>query len=359
MAEWPCPVIDAHTHILPEYLGLAVEVMERAGIETCVNLAWHDGFDDGLMRYLEAAEVYPGRFLTFGNLEFQRINEPDFVQRSVEQLRAGARLGMRGLKIYKNLGLKFKKPDGNWWRPNDSAFDPIWAVCGELGLPILIHSADPPNFWHPADKHNSWSGVLFGEYAEWTYYRKGCPSSEELLSERVDVARRFPGTKFIFPHCGERADSLELAADELAALPNVVYDLSARLPEMAGTPRRAAQAREFVQAHSDRILFGTDAIYDRTNVPTGQQAQILHQPGALPLEGCSAEESYIRTTADFTRSNIEFLTSAAVQTDAPFVRTQQKTVLYGLGLSEEICARILGGNVLRLMARFNSSLSNF
>lgn len=344
ISNLPFPIIDAHTHILPEYVKLAVEVMDRLGIETCVNLAWHDGFDEGLERYLKAARDHPGRFITFGNLELKRLNEPDFVTRSLEQIRAGARGGMSGLKIYKNLGMEFKKADGTWWRPNDPLLDPIWATCGELGLPILIHSADPPAFWHPVDEHNAWSGVLYGEYAWWTYYRKGYPSPDELLSERADVARRFPQTRFIFPHCGEKADSLDSAAEELDALPNVVYDLSARLPEMGRTRRRADHAREFVVAYADRILFGTDAIYDHTNIPTGRQAQILCQPDALPIDGCTPEESYIRTTVAFTRSNIEFLTRETVQENAPFVRTRRPTALHGLGLPPDTCERILGAN---------------
>jgi predicted TIM-barrel fold metal-dependent hydrolase len=29
---------------------------------------------------------------------------------------------------------------------DDPRLDPIWAKCGELGIPVLIHSADPNLF---------------------------------------------------------------------------------------------------------------------------------------------------------------------------------------------------------------------
>ncbi len=33
-------------------------------------------------------------------------------------------------------------------------WDPVWAKCGELGIPVLIHAADVPQFWKPIDKDN-------------------------------------------------------------------------------------------------------------------------------------------------------------------------------------------------------------
>ena len=137
--------------------------------------------------------------------------------------------------------------------------------AGELGLPILIHTADPVAFWQPVDDHNFWNGVLYGEYAWWSYYRKGFPSRDELLAERNEVIRRHPRATFICPHVGSRADSLDLAADDLDAMPNLFYDLSARIP-ILGLPGRHATGRRFLIEFQDRVLFGTDSIYDDTNV---------------------------------------------------------------------------------------------
>jgi len=42
---------------------------------------------------------------------------------------------------------------------DDPRIDPIWAKCGELGIPVLIHAADVKQFWQPIDKENEdgWS----------------------------------------------------------------------------------------------------------------------------------------------------------------------------------------------------------
>ena len=69
-------IIDMHTHVFPQYVRLAVEVMDRCGIESSVTLEWHDGFGDCLRRHLDIFNAYPGRFTVFGNVDFKQINEP-------------------------------------------------------------------------------------------------------------------------------------------------------------------------------------------------------------------------------------------------------------------------------------------
>jgi len=342
-------IIDFHTHVFPHYADLAVEVMDRCGIESSVVLAWHDGFDAGLKRHLDAFAKYPGRFITFGNVDFARINEPDFALRAAAQMEADAKAGMRGLKVYKALGLSYQKTGGDFWKPNDSLLDPIWAKAGELNLPVLIHTADPACFWEPVNEFNFWNGVLYGEYSWWTYYGKGMPSSAELLGERLEMISRHPGTTFIFPHAAEKCDSLDAAAEDLDRFPNLFYDFSARLPDMARSARRAAHTREFFTAYPDRILFGTDIIYDDTNVPTGQQAQILYQPGEIPLHRADPKARYVETTSAFVQSNIAFLTSKEIQFSPPFKRSHAPFHIHGLGMPEDLADRILSANAGRLL----------
>jgi uncharacterized protein len=342
-------IIDAHTHVLPEYAGLAVEVMDRCGVDWSVVLAWHDGFDDGLEAYVTAFGPYPGRFILFGNVDWTRINEPDFGDYAAEQISRGFDRGMRGLKIYKALGLEYRQLNGDLWPVNSPVFDPLWRQAGELGMPVVLHTADPSAFWQPLNEHNFWNDVLYGEYAWWSYYRKGYPSREELLAERNEVIYRHPETTFICPHLGSNADCLDNAADDLDAFPNLYYDLSARIPVMGCSQRRAAHSREFLTAYADRVLFGTDIIYDRTNVPYGMQAQSLHQPGEQPLTDVDPRQRYIETTADFVQSHLAFLMTDAVQSNPPFKRNRRGFQLTGLGLAEDVVDRISYANAARLL----------
>ena len=73
---------------------------------------------------------------------------------SVRQLEEDVKNGANGLKIYKSLGLRNNDIYGDRIPVNDKRLDPIWAKCGELGIPVLIHSADPKPFWDPHDEKN-------------------------------------------------------------------------------------------------------------------------------------------------------------------------------------------------------------
>ena len=165
-----------------------------------------------------------------------------------------------------------------------------------------------------------------------------------------EVIRRHPKTTFICPHVGSKAASLDEAADDLEEMPNLCYDISARIPIMGLSKRRSAHSREFLVHYQDRVLFGTDVIYDDTNVPTGMQAQYLCQPGEIPLGDADFRERYVETTATFIQSHLDFLMTEEVQTDPPFKRTTRGYSIFGLGLPKDVCAKILSGNAQRLIA---------
>jgi predicted TIM-barrel fold metal-dependent hydrolase len=342
-------IIDAHTHVAPQYAGLAVEAMDRCGIDCAVTLEMHDGIGDRLKEHLAVFAAYPGRFIVFGNVDWSRIDEARFGQAAAEQMERDVAAGMRGLKVYKALGLEYKYQNGDWVRIDDPALDPIWAQAGELGIPVLIHCADPAPFWAPITANSFWDGVLYGEYEWWTYYRQDYPSREALLGERNEVIARHPHTTFICPHVGSKADCLDSAADDLDAWPNLYYDLSARIPTLGMSKRRAAHSRAFLIQYQNRILFGTDIIYDDTNVPTGMQAQCLYQPGEFPLAGRDPEKKYVETTVAFFASHLEFLTTSHVQTDPPFRRSRNGFSIAGLDLPAEVCEKILYRNASRLL----------
>ena len=342
-------IIDAHTHAFPRYVDLAVRVMDRCEVEWAITLEWHDGFGETLREHLKVFGRYPGRFVVFGNADWTRINETGFAQAAARQMAEDVAAGMRGLKVYKALGLEYRDERGAFWRVNDERLDPLWAKAGELGIPVLIHTADPAAFWEPLNRDNFWNGVLYGEYAWWSYYRQGFPSRDELLSERNDVIRRHPQTTFICPHIGSKSECLDAASDDLAKFPNLYYDLSARIPILGLPGPHAERSRAFLIAYQDRVLFGTDAIYDPTNVPTGMQAQCLYQPGEIPLGDADPQERYVETTVAFVHSHLDFLTTSRVQINPPFKRNREGYSIVGLDLPDKVWEKILYYNARRII----------
>jgi len=51
-------------------------------------------------------------------------------------------MGVRGVKIWKDLGMYIRDSHDTLLKVDDPRLDPFWEKCGALGLPVLIHVAD-------------------------------------------------------------------------------------------------------------------------------------------------------------------------------------------------------------------------
>ena len=268
------PFVDVHNHqfgMADQDLSELVAAMDAMHMAVMVNLSGR-GFrrienPDGtttfelqepevLARAVEnARENAPGRFVVFTNVSFTGIGEEGWSGTAVRRLEEDVANGAGGLKIYKSLGMSVTDADGQRVPVNDPRLDPIWARAGELGIPVLIHTADPAPFWQVKDKSNERlfelmerPGRYQGPDAE--------PTFEELLAEQHDVFRKHPDTIFINAHLGWLGNDLGRLGALLDELPNVYTEIGAVLAELGRQPRFA---REFFLEHADRILFGKDS----------------------------------------------------------------------------------------------------
>lgn len=257
------PTIDVHNHLgrwlttdwcAPDVAAL-LAMMDDAGVETVVNLdgLWGDELDANLDRYDRA---HPGRFLTFCQVDWTLLGRRGGELEIQEQLRDSAARGARGVKVWKNVGLTVTGSDGELVQPDDQRVVDVLTLAGELGLPVLIHVADPKAFFDPLDAHNERFDELAGQ-PDWSFAdRSRYPSFAQLLDafERLLVAT--PGTRYIGAHVGCVAEDLDHVERLLRAAPNLVVDIAGRLGELGRQPRRF---RRLVEAFPDRVLFGTDA----------------------------------------------------------------------------------------------------
>jgi len=259
------PFIDVHNHQwnMPEKdLQPLVAEMDDLNMAFMINLSgsgW--GAQAEKDAYFEASikkinETFPNRFGLFVNVDFESVDDPNYAKTQTEIIRDAVKKGAIGLKIYKSLGLRYKDRFGNRIAVNDPRLDPIWAVCGELSLPVLIHTAEPALFWSAKDKYNErWLELKQkpGRYrGESLFY----PSFEELLVEQHDVFRKHPGTIFINAHMGWMANDLDKMGKHLDEFPNVYTEIGAVLAELGRQPLRA---RQFMVEYQDRVMFGKDA----------------------------------------------------------------------------------------------------
>jgi predicted TIM-barrel fold metal-dependent hydrolase len=269
-------LIDLHQHVsaTPQHIARAVQIMDRVGVGIAVNLSGGTVVRAGtgpsaLERNKALADRhFPGRIVHYMNLDFSEWDDPAFSELAAGQIEEGFRLGAAGLKLFKNVGLNLRDKSGALLRIDDPRLDAAWRKCGELGLPVSIHVADPRAFWLPYSPANErWAELK--DHPNWWFGDPGkYPPREEFLAALNRVIARHPETTFVCVHFANNAEDLEWVEARLDEFPNMHADLAARIPEI-GRQEPEKVRRLFIK-HQDRILFGTDfQVRDRLTLGSG------------------------------------------------------------------------------------------
>lgn len=268
------PVIDAHNHLWAEWgrVDDVARTMDACGVVSyCdltanIHMRWVKGgyaFDSGDIAdfFDNTVARYPGRFYGFTSATFTRpVDKPlftdaeAFVEETLAMLRDHVSRGARGLKILKELGLRYRDGEGRLVRVDDERLAPVWDEAGRLGVPVLIHQSDPYGFFEPVTPENEHYDSL-QKYPSWSFSDPQFPRKQELLERRDRLLANHRGTRFMLPHVANFAEDLDYVARLLDENPNVMIDFSARADELGRQPYRA---REFLVRYQDRIYFGTD-----------------------------------------------------------------------------------------------------
>lgn len=252
------PFVDVHNHqwrMATQDLSETTSEMDKLNMKVMVNLSGRSG--EQLKQAVEnIRENAPGRFILFANIDFDGIGEEGWTEQTVLQLEEDYKNGARGLKIFKNLGLTVMDSEGQRVQVDDPRLDPVWAKCGELGIPVLIHTGEPAVFWAPIDKYNE----RWLEMKQFPRRHRGdttrYPSWEKVMSEQWNVFRKHPETTFINAHLGWMGNDLERLGELMEEFPNMYTEIGAVLAELGRQPRFA---RKWFIKYQDRVMFGKDS----------------------------------------------------------------------------------------------------
>jgi len=254
------PFIDVHNHqfgMNNQDLAPLIQDMDDLNMAVMVNLSGRGrGSDEHFNGVIQnVKENAPNRFIIFTNISLEHIDNPNWSQKTVAQLEADVKAGANGLKIYKSLGLRHSDSSGKRIAVDDPRLDPVWAKCGKLGIPVLIHSADPKPFWDEHDENNErWLELKVrpnrkreaDNPAPW----------EQIITEQHHIFAKHPNTKFINAHLGWFANDLETLGKLMDKYPNMYSEIGAVIAELGRQPRAA---KAFLTKYQNRVMFGKDS----------------------------------------------------------------------------------------------------
>jgi len=252
------PVIDIHSHqgsLNPESMKRLVETMDPLNLRV---LTLADNISgDRLVQTIAAinASPYKDRFRALAGINFSNVG-PGWADKAIQQLRADIKAGALGVgEVGKQFGLRITKPDGSRLKVDDPEIDPLWDEFAKLDVPAFIHTAEPQEFFQPQDTHNErWLELSL--FADRRNNQPGQVTFEQLMTERNNMIRKHPKTRFVLAHFGWHANDLQRLGKLLDEFPNVTVEAGAVLYDFGRQPRAA---RDFFVKYQDRILFGKDS----------------------------------------------------------------------------------------------------
>lgn len=251
------PFIDVHNHqngLASGNLKDILQDMDAMNLKVMVNLSGGNG--SRLKAQVDnTRSKAPGRFIIFANVNFDGIGEKGWTEKAVQQLTEDVKNGASGLKVFKNLGLSVNDNSGKRVAIDDPRLDAIWNQCGRLKIPVLIHAADPKQFWQPADYSNERWLELITHPGRKRSNTNPAPW-EQIIEEQHRMFRKHPGTTFINAHFGWYASDLSQLSKLMDQIPNMCVEFGAVIAELGRQPK---MARQFFEKYQDRILFGKDS----------------------------------------------------------------------------------------------------
>ncbi len=258
------PKIDAHAHVTEHGAGdekLFVDLLRKH------NLKWLDicvvGTKWGnLQQRIAVAESlhrrYPQQIAWATSFNLENWGQADWQKTVLKTIGQGFDRGAVAVKVWKEIGMVLKDPDGRYVMIDDARFDPIFDYIESRNKTLVGHLAEPRNCWLPMEsmavdgdrgyykEHPQYYGFLHPEI----------PGYWEQIKARDHVLEKHPHLRFVGCHLGSLEYDVNELAKRLEKYPNLAVDMAARVVHLEAQER--GKVRNFLIKYQDRLLYGTD-----------------------------------------------------------------------------------------------------
>lgn len=253
--------IDAHVHVFkadPAFL----KMLERLNLKLLNILVMDDTLPYRKQLQSQIADALAlvrssrGHVALCTTFNAYNFDAPSFDAEVIKQVDHDFAQGAVAVKIWKNIGMEIKNPNGSYIFADDPKFDPIYKDIAHHGKTLMSHQAEPDVAWGPPDPSDpSWS--YYQENPQWYVANKpGFPSKQTILEARDHVLANNPELRMVGVHLGSMERDLDNIARHLDKYPNLAVDTAARMQYLMMAPTE--KVRAFLIKYQDRVIYGTD-----------------------------------------------------------------------------------------------------
>jgi predicted TIM-barrel fold metal-dependent hydrolase len=276
--------IDTHVHLhgaLPVFMSRAATDGFRL-LTINVNYGDFPQLETQLKDALALKREYPDRVAFVTTFDASNSTAPDWRARTEKRLLSTLQQGAVGVKVWKDIGMQQRDPDGHVVMIDDARFTPIFRLLEQRGVVVLGHLGEPRNAWLPLE-----SMTIRGDREYFTahpqyhmFAHPEWPTYEEQIAARNRLLDRHPKLRFVALHLASLEWSVDRIDEFLKRYPSASVDLAARLVHLklqASTDRE--KVRRFFIEHQDRIVYATDLTRttEQTDAAFAEEAHTVWQ----------------------------------------------------------------------------------
>jgi predicted TIM-barrel fold metal-dependent hydrolase len=254
------PKIDAHFHLNTSDPAV-VELAEKYHFKLMTLVTGsssHERIDQQLSWASQQRRAFPRTVAYSTTFSMEHWGDPDWQEKTLSRLRQDFAGGAVAVKIWKDIGMTFRDPNGRFIFIDNPAFDPILDFIAAEGKTVVGHLGEPRNCWLPLD-----SMTVPGDRSYYTehpqyhmYLHPDYPSYDQQIAARDRMLAKHPKLRFVGAHLGSLEWDVAELGKRLDAYPNMAVDMAARICHLE--IQDSEKVRRFIIRYQDRLLYGTD-----------------------------------------------------------------------------------------------------
>lgn len=257
--------IDVHCHLsgdapylraVMDEMGVKMVAMCNEGLKT-ERLAF---ITEKARRMVNRFPRYYGWCTTFNFEGFGHVGfgEDGWTERVRRRLSRHFDQGAVAVKVWREIGMQVRTPDGELVQIDDPLFDPVLSFIADRDRTLYAHIGDPAAKWLSWDengRHDGWYRPGDGIWNRDGLFA-GDVAYDDFIQARNRMLAKHPDLRVVGCHLGSLEFDVDLIGETLDTYPNFAVETAGRMESLMNQNRE--KVRHFFETYQDRLLWGTD-----------------------------------------------------------------------------------------------------